>query len=175
MLQPTSPRDLPSTFERWCSKHIRWKLEPSSVHQHLCSSNCIISVDGSFFPHRPEHISAVWFVTVNETIIGLGDFLSSASLDCRSTCAAELCGVLAALQHVDHCMSQTQNNAKLYVSIATDCQGVIDRLQKLASLVTMHATSHPIVREILHLKMTRCKSLDLIKVAAHQDDLKAVD
>ena len=111
---------------------------------------------------------AAWFVAVNETIIGSGDFLSSASLDYRTSYTAELCGVLADLQHVDHFLSQTQDDTKLCVSVAADYQGVIDRLQKLARIVTMSTTFYPIAREILHLKMTRC-------IAAHQDDLKAVD
>lgn len=61
------------------------------------------------------------------------------------------------------------------LSIATDCKGVIDRLKNLNRIVTMSTALHPIVREILHLKKTRCKSLNFIKVAAHQDDIQEVD
>ena len=48
----------PNTFERWCREHVRWRVEPSYVRHHLHSSRCIISVDGSFFPYRPRHMSA---------------------------------------------------------------------------------------------------------------------
>ena len=111
----------------------------------------------------------------NNVIIGSGDFISSASTDYRSTYAAELCGVRAALQSIDYYLSQLNDDTKIDISVATDCLGVICRLRRLALVITMSTKLHPIVREFLHLTSKRLKSLEFIKVAAHQDDLKSFD
>ena len=89
------------------------------------------------------------------TIIGSGDFLSSTSTDYRSTYAAKLCRVLAALQSIDYYLSQNAVNAKIDLTIATDCLGVVSRLQQLAPIVATSTTLHLIAREILHLKNHR--------------------
>ena len=152
---------------------MHWKVEPDCVLQHLHTACCSIVAGGSFFPHRPWHISASWHAIADNIIIGLGDFISSASTDCRSTHAAELCGDLVALQSIDYYLSQSKEDAKIDMSVATDCVGVITRLRTLALIVTMSTKLHAIVREFLHLASKRLKSLEFIKVAAHQDDLKS--
>ena len=151
------------------------KVEPDYVCQHLHTARCSIVVDGSFFPQRPWHISASWYAIADNIIIGSGDFISSASTDCRSTYATELCGVLAALQSIDYYLWQSKEDAKIDMSVATNCLGVITRLRRLTLIVTMSVKLHPIVREFLHLASKRLKSLEFIKVAAYQEDLKSFD
>ena len=63
----------------------------------------------------------------------------------------------------------------LDISVATDCLGVMRRLERLALVITMSTKLHPIVREFLHVKSKRFKSIEFIKVDAHQDDLKSFD
>ena len=63
----------------------------------------------------------------------------------------------------------------LDISVATDCLGVIRRLERQALVITMTTKLHSIVREFLHLKSKRFKSVEFIKVDAHQDDLKLFD
>jgi len=174
-LQTSSPRLHLSTFERWCSKHVRWKVEPGCIRQRLTSSRCTIVVDGSFFPHIPWHISASWYVIADSAIIGSGDFITSSSKDYRSAYAAELCGVLASLQSIDNYLSKINDATMLEISVATYCLGVIRRLERHAQVTTMSTKLHPIVREVLHLNSKRFKSIDFIKLDAHQDELKSFD
>ena len=63
----------------------------------------------------------------------------------------------------------------LDISVATDCLGVIRRLERHAQVTTMSTKLHPIVREVLHLNSKRFKSIDFIKLDAHQDELKSFD
>ena len=108
-------------------------------------------------------------------IIGSGDFITSSSTDYRSAYAAELCGVLASLQSIDYYLSQLNNTTMLEVSVATDCLGGIRRLERQAQVITMSTKLHPIVREFLHLKSKRFKSIEFVKVDDHEDDLKSFD
>ena len=63
----------------------------------------------------------------------------------------------------------------LEFSVATDCLGAMRRLESQNQVVTMSTKFHPIVRELIHLKSKRFKSIGLIRVDAHQDDLKSFD
>ena len=61
------------------------------------------------------------------------------------------------------------------VCIATDCLGVMRRLEWQAQAITITTKLHPIVRECLLLRSKRFQSIEFIKVDAHQDYLKSVD
>ena len=63
----------------------------------------------------------------------------------------------------------------LDISVATDCLGVIRRLERQALVITMSNKLNSIIREFLHLKSKRFKSVEFIKVDAHQDNLKLFD
>ena len=63
----------------------------------------------------------------------------------------------------------------LDISVATDCLGVIRRLERQAVVITMSNKLNSIIREFLHLKSKRFKSVEFIKVDAHQDNLKLFD
>ena len=78
-LYTSVPPTVESTFERWCKKHVRWKSSANYTIQYLKSKRCTIVVDGSFYPNRPWHISASWFVVADRTIIGAGNFLTSTT------------------------------------------------------------------------------------------------
>ena len=52
--------------------------------QQLSSQTCAIAVGSFFFPHRPWHISALWFAVIDHVILGAGDFMTSAAPDFRS-------------------------------------------------------------------------------------------
>ena len=104
-LHASSPRPNLSTFEIWCSKHVRWKVAPDRVRQYLTTTWCSVVVDGSFFPHRPWHISASWYAIADSISIWSGDFITYSSADYRSSYAAELCIVLASLQSIDYYLS----------------------------------------------------------------------
>ena len=51
-LQASSPRTTLSTFGRWCSKYVHWKVAPDCIRQHLITTRYSTVEDGSFFPHR---------------------------------------------------------------------------------------------------------------------------
>lgn len=154
---------------------MRWKVEPSCIRQRLTSSRCTIAVDGFFLPHRPCHISVSWYVIADSTIIGTRDFITSSSKDYRSTYAAELCGALASLQSIDNYLSKSNDATMLEISVATDCLGIMRRLERHAQVITMSTKLCPIVREVLHLNSKRFKSIDFFKVDAHQDEFKSFD
>ena len=59
--------------------------------------------------------------------------------------------------------------------VATDCMGVMRRLERQAQVISMTTKLHPIVREFLLLKSKRFKSIAFVKVDAHQDDVKSFD
>ena len=96
----------------------------------LISKRCSIVVDGSFFPNRPWHISASWYVLSDSIIIGAGDFIISSSADYRSVYAAYLCGALVALQSIDYYLSNLNDSSMIDVSVATDCLGGIRQLER---------------------------------------------
>ena len=108
-------------------------------------------------------------------IIGEGDFITSSTADYRSAYAAELCGCLAAFQSIDHFLSELRESLKIELIFATDCLGVIRKLEKQAKVINMATKLHPIVREFSLLKSKRLKSVAFAKVEAHQDAVKSFD
>ena len=98
------------------------------VRQYLKSKRCSIVVDGSFFPQRLWHISASWYVVSDSTIIGAGNFITSATTDYRSAHAAELCRYLADLQSIDYFLSELNESSKIDVCVATDCLVMMRKL-----------------------------------------------
>ena len=112
---------------------------------------------------------------VDSIIVGSGDFITSTTTCYRSAYTSELCGVLAALQSIDYCLSQLHETTMIDISAATDCLGVTRRLERLALVITMSTKLHHIVRDFLHVKSKRFKPIEFVKLDAYQDDLKSFE
>ena len=82
----------------------------------------------------------------DSTIIGAGDYITSTTEDYRSACAVELCGCLAALQSIDYFLSELDESSKIDTRTATDCLGVMHRLDKQVTVISMKTKLHLIVR-----------------------------
>ena len=106
ILQVSAHQKGVNTFEHWHRMHARCKLAPGCTRQHLMSNCCTIVVDRSFFPNRPWHISASWYVVSDNKIISTGDFITFSTTDYRPARAAELCGCLASIQNIDYFLSE---------------------------------------------------------------------
>ena len=46
ILQVSAPQKGVNTFELCCRNHVRWKLTPGCIRQHLISNCCTLVVDG---------------------------------------------------------------------------------------------------------------------------------
>ena len=63
----------------------------------------------------------------------------------------------------------------MHLQISSDYIGVIRKLSTDSKVIIMSSASHPIFGKFLDLKVSRTKSLQFIKVDAHQDDVKSCD
>ena len=75
-------------------------------------------------------------------------------------------------KHKQHLL-KNKEPAKIELTIARDCLVVIRKLKTETKVVSMNTKLHPLVREFLSIKLKRSRSLKLIKVDAHQDDIKS--
>ena len=82
----------------------------------------------------------------DSTITCTGDFIISTTLDYRSAHATELCGCLAELQNIDYFLSELNDFSKMDVYMATDCLGVVRKLEKQATVISMSTKQNHIVR-----------------------------
>ena len=128
-------------------------------------------IDGLLFHNRPWLISASWFVIADDIILGAGDFITSVSADYRSTCAAELCRCLAAMQSVGYLFTNSNSSVKINLGITTDCLSVIHALNKQQKVISMNTDLHLNAYELAILRSKRFKSLKCIKVEDHKDGI----
>ena len=59
--------------------------------------------------------------------------------------------------------------------VATYCLGVMRKLEKQTTVMSMETKLYPIVREFLLLKSKHLRSLKFVKVEAHKDDIKSFE
>ena len=120
-------------------------------------------------------MSASWFLSADQTIIGVGDFITSTIPDYRSACAAEMYGCLETLQTIDKLFADNEDATQINLHIVSDCLGVVRELEKDSKVANMSTKLHRIIREILALKLKRLRSLMFTKVDAHQGHIKSLD
>ena len=116
-----------------------------------------MSVDESNFTNRPWHVSTSWFIVTDQTITGVRDFITSTTPDYRSECTAEICRCLAALQITDKLFVGNEDATKINLHIASDCLGVIRKIEKHSKVVSMSTKLHPMIREFLYFKVKEIK------------------
>ena len=68
-------------------------------------------------------------------IIGEDDFIPSSTVDYRTACAAESCDCLADLQSIYYFLSELNESPKIEMCVATDCFGVVRKLEKQAKVI----------------------------------------
>ena len=114
-------------------------------------------------------------MVADRILIGAGDVVSYTTADHRSQCAAEMFGCLESLQRTSNIFVTNNDATKIEPAIASKCLVVIRKLEKETKIVSMNTKLHPIVRELIFIKLKRSSSLKFIKVDAHQDDTKSFE
>ena len=71
---------------------------------------------------------ASWFVIVDQTIIGVGNFITSTTPDYRSVCSAEMCSCLESLQSIDTLFVGNEYSTQITLHIVSDYLGVIRKI-----------------------------------------------
>ena len=92
-------------------------------------------------------MSASRSLIVDQTIIGVGDFITSTTPGYRSACAAEMCGYLVDLQITHKLFDDNEIATQINLHIASDCIRVIRKLEKYSKVVSIHTKLHPIIKE----------------------------
>ena len=93
-----------------------------------------------------------------------GDVVESSTVDHRPSCAAESCSCLASLQRIDFSLSELNEPLKSDVCAATDCLGVVRKLENQVKVINMATKLNPIAREFFLIKSKRLKSIAFMKV-----------
>ena len=73
------------------------------------TKSCLIEVDVSYFANRPYYVSASWFVVTDQTIVGVGVFITSTTVDYLSAHAAEMYRFLPSLQRINKLFANNED------------------------------------------------------------------
>lgn len=92
-------------------------------------------------------------MVTDQILIGTSDFVSSIAEDHLLAYAAKNCGFLSALQSMDNLFVNNNDSAKIKLALASYFLGLIHKLEKVTKLVSMNTKIHPIVRELLSIKL----------------------
>ena len=128
----------------------------------------------SFFLERPYHIS--FFGSYNDNIIGTGKFISSATKDYQTTCAAEFYGRLYFFLELNELAVRHKISFfALKLNFGSDYASLLRAWSANPLLSSMSIELHDLVRELRLI--FSCLNINIIctKIKAHQDDVKKTE
>ena len=79
------------------------------------------------------------------------------------------------IQSIDRFCSSQNYLFQIELFITSNCLGVISKLKRKSTVVSMSTKMNPKVKEFLSSKKKLLSFLEFIKFEAHQDDIKSFD
>ena len=136
--------------------------------QKLLEGKVLFVVDGSFCPKRFSFISAGWHASVDNKIVGRGDFIYPVSERHRHPHVAELRCVLSIMVGIYSVLSRYPYPSNTFeIEIKSDYQSLIHSIWNTLPVITLNTHLRQICREIGLIRDEWLAMIVAVKIKDH--------